>query len=101
MPTATQNHGSVSAIALTGRPSAGNLVIHTIDEDLTGDGSNTDLNSLWRYNVGATTAGFNGVPTQLAKRVLISDFLAGGIITDLARGPDGKFYFSQNRTDGN
>ena len=72
-----------------------------------------DRNSIWQYNIGGSipNAGYNGTPTQLAAGVpspaapnvpngLIGDFPTGGIVTDMTRGPDGKFYISQNRSSG-
>ena len=51
---AGQNHGSVAGIAVTGSAAANNLTLYTVDEDLTtnhvtGSGSTTDINSVWKY----------------------------------------------------
>jgi len=115
-----QNHGSISSSWTTGSLAAGNLVVYTLDEDLdsahfggTGANNKLDRNSIWKYSIGSTipSSGFNGTPTQLAPGVpspaapgvangLIGDFPPGGLITDMTRGPDGKFYLSQNRSSG-
>lgn len=113
-----QNHGSVSASVASGSLSGGNLVLYTLDEDLDskhfGGSSTTDRNSVWQYSIGGSVpaGGYNGTPTQLAPGVatptfptipngLIGDFPPGGIVADMTRGPDGKFYLSQNRSAGN
>ena len=100
-PTAALNHGSVGALVVTGSQSAGNLTLYTIDEDMDPDvAAPWELNSVWRYNIGSGPVPTNQIPTQLAKNLLISDLLGGGIIVDLKRGRDGKFYLNQNRSVG-
>jgi hypothetical protein len=116
-----QNHGSISAVYTTGSIAAGNLVVYAVDEDLNSNhvngttGNTPDRNSLWQWNVGsggdANGANYSAMPTQLtpgsataifpAYNVgLIGDFPGGGIIVDMTRGTDGKFYLAENRTDG-
>jgi len=96
-PTSSLNHGSNAALAVTGSPGAGNLTIYVIDEDLSTTGNLTELNSLWRFDMGSTTASFSGIPTRLSGHLL--DFTEG-IVADLQRSGDGKFYMSQNRSAG-
>jgi hypothetical protein len=117
-----QNHGSISSSWATGSLAGGNLVVYTLDEDLdsahfggTGANSQSDRNSVWQYNIGGSipsggyTANPNaqlaaGAPTPAAPTVpngLIGDFGPGGIVADMTRGPDGKFYLAQNRSAGN
>jgi hypothetical protein len=100
-PTPTQNHGSVSGLAVSGSTATGDLVLYTVDEDLTPVAPTAaQLNSLWAYNIGATTSGSTVMPTQ-GPHPLIDFVAAGGVVCGLSRGPDGKLYMSQNRTDGN
>jgi hypothetical protein len=119
--TSFQNHGSISASYTTGSLAGGNLVVYTLDEDLdskhfnAATGSTSDRNSVWQYNIGGSipaggvTANPNaqltpGAATPAAPTVpngLIGDFSAGGIVADMTRGPDGKFYLEQNRSAGN
>ena len=58
---AGQNHGSSTAAYAVGSLAGGNLVLYSLDEDLTSSqftvgGSTTDKNSLWRYNIGSGTS---------------------------------------------
>ena len=98
---AGQNHGGTSAVYAEGSLVGGNLVLYTLDEDLTsnhafGTGSTTDRNSLWRYNVGGT-APFDGAPSKINT----TNPLTGGANSDLDRGADGKFYLSHFRNNVN
>jgi hypothetical protein len=98
-PSSTQNHGSIGGLAITGSTSGGNLTLYTIDEDMSPTATPDMLNGLWRYNIGGTTSGYNGIPT-FGAAPLIDDFAPGGIIVDLSRGPDGKSYMMQSRFAG-
>lgn len=93
-----QTHGSVSAVQVSS--SASGLTVYTIDEDLTssqfGAGSTTDFNSLWRYDIGTETLPYGGTPTKLSSALLN----IGGVVNDMDRGADGKFYLSQFRLNG-
>jgi hypothetical protein len=94
-----QNHGSVTGAYVTGSSAGGDLVVYTLDEDLstlqvTGSGSGTDTNKLWQYSIGAGALPHSGMPTPVNSS-LISGF---SIITDVDRGADGKWYLSQNRS---
>ena len=92
-----QNHGSTTAVhALV---TSSGLTVYTLDEDLTtlaatGAGSNTNRNSLWRYDIGNGSTPYSGSATPLAS-VLLS-----GATSDLDVGTDGKFYLMQNRSAG-
>lgn len=99
---AGQFHGSTTAVYVEGSAAAGNLVLYTLDEDLTtanvtGAGSTTDKNSLWRYDIGSGATPFTGAPTK----VNVTNVLLAGATSDLDRGlVDGKFYLAQNRSTG-
>ena len=100
---ATQKHGSVQALYVEGSLANGDLVLYTIDEDLTeltgtGSGNNTIKNNLWRYNIGGSipAGGFTGAPTKINGA---GSFLINAT-DDVQRGADGKFYVSQLRSNG-
>ena len=97
---AGSTHGSVTAVIAEGSLATGDLVLYTLDEDLTtaivtGSGSTTDKNSLWRYNIGSGATPFTGLPTKVGSTVLLT-----AATSDLDRGADGKFYLAQNRSAG-
>jgi hypothetical protein len=115
---AGQNHGSISSVYVTGSLATNDLVVYAVDEDLNsthvagGTGNASDRNSLWKWTVGGGAPNYSTMPTQLTAGIstspafpaynpgLIGDFPAGGILVDMARGPDGKFYMTQNRAGG-
>jgi hypothetical protein len=92
-----QNHGSVTAVYVEGSTAGGDLTVYTIDEDLTtnhltGSGSTTNFSSLWKYEINGGALPSAVVPT------LVSDVLLdAGVIADVSRGADGKWYLSQYR----
>jgi hypothetical protein len=95
---AGQNHGSVAASYVTGSAATNNLVLYTLDEDLstsqvTGSGSTTDTNKLWRYDINGNTLPYSAMPTKVFDG-LIPGF---SIVLDIDRGADGKWYHSENR----
>lgn len=95
-----QNHGSVVATYVEGSIAGGNLVVYTMDEDLTtaqvtGTGSTTDLGSVWKYTINGGPLPYSAMPTKLV------GLPAPGATGDLDRGADGKFYVSENRSAGN
>jgi hypothetical protein len=99
---AGQNHGSTTAAYVEGSSAGGNLVLYTLDEDLTtlqvtGAGSSTDKNSLWRYDINGASVPFGAMPTK----VNLTNELVGLATSDLERGADGKFYLAQTRSAGN
>jgi hypothetical protein len=121
-----QYHGSVEAVDVEGSLGQGNLVIHTLDEQLTvahvkGDMVNAQADidtrySIWKYTVGGTASvdtsngdagtygslyGYTGKPTLEVKDPgSFGNFFGGGINEDMQRGADGKFYFMQSRNNG-
>lgn len=96
-----QNHGSTTAAYAEIAPGGG-LTLYTLDEDLTtsnvtGSGSTTDKNSLWRYSIGTSALPYSGMPTK----VNTSNVLLPAATSDLDKGADGKYYLAQTRTAGN
>jgi hypothetical protein len=105
VPVGTANtHGSIVAAVVTGSLAAGNLTVYTIDEDLQSNKTITNLtqlNSLWRYDVGSgTSIPYTGDGTLMFTPTgkLGIDFASQ--VMDLARGADGKFYYTDNRING-
>ncbi|MFN4242536.1 MAG: hypothetical protein ACK4PI_04790, partial [Tepidisphaerales bacterium] len=105
-PAGFRNHGSVAAVHVEGTLEGGNLTVFTLDEDITsqelfGSGSNANRNSLWRYNIGSGPLPHAALPDLVNPTPALIGFAAtGGVVVDLARGADGKFYLSQNRSVG-
>jgi len=105
-----QNHGSPAAIYTEGSLATGDLVVYTIDEDLTSahvsgnpaDPQN-DRNSLWKYTIGSGPLPTSAMPTKVfgGPTGILGNITTGGIVVDMDRGADGKFYISQQRTAGN
>jgi hypothetical protein len=96
---AGQNHGSLTAVFI--EKGAGGLTAYTLDEDLTtsnvtGSGSTTDKNSLWKYSIGNAALPYTAMPT----RVNTTSVLLPAATSDLDRGADGKFYLAQTRAAG-
>lgn len=94
-----QNHGSVIASVVLGSSATSNLVVYTLDEDLTtnqvtGSGSTTNTNSVWRYDINGAATPFAGMPTNLPVNTI------GGFqfLLDMDRGADGKIYVAQRRS---
>ena len=102
-----QYHGSISATYIEGSLATNDLVLYAIDEDINTahilndpNLAKNDRNSLWKWTIGGTppVGGSDVVPTKVSNGVggaVIGDFPAGGIVVDLAHGPDGKFYMAQ------
>jgi uncharacterized surface protein with fasciclin (FAS1) repeats len=93
-----KTHGSIAAAHVEGSLSAGNLVVYVIDEDLQSNkDSNTqnERNSIWRWDIGAGPLPTTNSPVKVSSFGIT--FAAQ--LTDLARGPDGKFYKSQRRAE--
>jgi len=97
---AGQNHGSTTAVYVTG--SAAATTLYTLDEDLTssnvGGTSTSDRNSLWRYDIGTATQ-YSGLPTKV--NTAVGGALVPLASSDLDRGANGNFYLAQNRAAGN
>jgi len=100
-----QYHGSISGIHVEGSFAQGNLVLYGVDEDINsahfGGTLQNDRNSIWKWEIGGTpaTTGSTVIPTKIGGG-MIGDFPAGGILIDMEKGADGKFYLSQNRSVG-
>jgi hypothetical protein len=97
--TSARIHGSINGAVAEGSLATGDLVVYTIDEDLQTDRDTTvktELNSLWRWDIGGGPLPYSGTPTKL-----ICPGVLGGYaqLCELRRGPDGKFYISQRRAD--
>jgi hypothetical protein len=95
-----QNHGSSIAVYVEGSSAGGDLVVYSMDEDLTtahvtGAGSTTDKSSVWKYTINGAALPYAAMPTKLV------GLPAPGATGDLDRGADGKFYVSENRSAGN
>ncbi|MBX3432101.1 MAG: PEP-CTERM sorting domain-containing protein [Pirellulales bacterium] len=95
-----QNHGSSTAVYSTGSLAGGNLVVYTLDEDLTSqyfvDGTQgADRNSLWRYDIGS-----GPLPSAVLPTRVVGGALLPAATSDLDFGADGKIYLAQNRFDG-
>jgi hypothetical protein len=98
---AGQNHGSTLATWVEGSLAGGDLVMYTVDEDLTsaqfGGPAGDDRNSLWRYDIGGGSLPSSVIPTK----VNTTNVLVPAATSDMERGKDGKFYLAQNRGAGN
>jgi hypothetical protein len=101
-----QNHGSISGIHVEGSFAQGNLVLYAVDEDINsahfGGTETEDRNSIWKWEIGGLpdANGSNVTPTKIGGG-MIGWFAPGGILIDMEKGKDGKFYLSQNRSVGN
>jgi hypothetical protein len=98
------NHGSIIAAAVTGSMANGDLTVWTVDEDLQLDRTSTgasQLNSLWRYDVGASTNAlpYNDFQGNLVATASITTVSQSGM--DVARGTNGYFYYVNGRSAGN
>jgi hypothetical protein len=95
------NHGSVAAVEVLGTLADGNLQVFTIDEDYQTDPSATGLsevNSLWRYDVGAGPLPYNDPP---AARIGTAPISFVSQTMDLSYSPgSGYFYYSDLRSNG-
>lgn len=86
-------HGSTaSSVVVSGSTAGGDLKVFALDEDF------TPHQALWEWNIGAGPLPSAVTPTMLASPLI--GFVAGTTV-DLARGPAGNFYLSQNRSAGN
>ena len=85
--TATNNHGSMSAVWIEGSLAGGNLTVYTQDEDL------VPKNGVWRYDIGSGPLAYTGPGT------LAFQFGINSQWSDLVRGPDGKWYGSNRRAE--
>jgi hypothetical protein len=102
---AGQNHGSLISAAVTGSLATNDLVVYTLDEDLTtnavtGAGSTTDGFSVWKYSLSGPlpAVGFDTMPVKAATALSPN---AGNTFSDMDRGADGKIYLSVNPSAAN
>lgn len=99
--TSSRIHGSTMGIVAEGSLANNNLVVYWLDEDLQEDRDTTvrmHLSSLWRADIGAGPLPYSNWPMTR----LISPGVLGSVaaqLSELRRGPDGKFYVSQRRAD--
>ena len=109
-PGLGNNHGSVAAVAVFGTSADGNLTILTCDEDLQDDRTSTSptqMNSVWRYDLGSGSfpfTGYLGDPAPLTNRLLTPNIQFVSNVEGLSHGPggtNGYLYFSQSRSAGN
>lgn len=95
-------HGSIAAVVALGSLAQGNLTLYLIDQDLQEDRSAslpTQMNSLWRFDVGAGPLPSSVEPNL--PRLMTPDVGDRSQIMDLDRGPDGKCYIANRRPNGN
>ena len=102
---AGQNHGSVISVAVTGSLATNDLVVYSLDEDLTtsavtGSGDTADGFSVWKYTLTGPvpTNGFTTMPVKAATALSPN---AGNTFSDMDRGADGKIYLSVNPNTAN
>ena len=91
-PIAGQNHGSIlSTPVVTGSLASGDLVLYTIDQDLSASAPDTGSH-VWRYDIGSST-NFAGQPTLALDASTFSDTPGGSpILIDTNGGTlDGPF----------
>ncbi len=100
VPVGSNNvHGSVTAAMARGSSSAGDLVIFTVDEDYQSDPNTTgvtELNSLWRYNIGSGSIPWSSPPQKLMTPVI--NFVSQ--TCQVAGRPAGYLYVSDSRANG-
>lgn len=94
------NHGSPNTAIVTGSQVAGDLTLWTVDEDYQSDPAATaltEMNSLWKYEVGAGSFPYEGTPTRMGPGPALS---YAPNTCGLARGTNGYFYHLQTRSAG-
>jgi len=96
-PAASPNHGRISSsIIATGSLAGGNLTLFGLNNNVTNAPALTP-NHIMQWNIGAGPLGQDLVVTNMDNDTLLPN---SDITSDLDRGPDGKFYLLQNRSDG-
>ncbi|HKS36487.1 MAG TPA: hypothetical protein VJW76_04805, partial [Verrucomicrobiae bacterium] len=100
------NHGSVAAVAIGGTVAGGDLVVFAVDEDLQSDretSAATELNSLWKYSIGAGPLPFTGFDVIASPIKLLTPRIASLSQTmDTVRGGESNYlYVSNLRSVGN
>lgn len=92
------NHGSVHDVYVTGSLGGGNLTVYTVDEDYeTIPGLLTELNSLWRYEIGAGALPWSAQPNG---KVATPAIASVSQVIGLDRGANGYFYMINSRSTG-
>ncbi len=92
------NHGSVSEVYVTGSLANGDLTVYSVDEDYESiPGLLGELNSIWRYDIGAESLPWSNAPNAKLATPAIS-FV--GQTMGLDRGANGYFYLLDSRTAG-
>ena len=84
-----------SSPIVRGSLAASNLTVWAIDGRFPGT---ANQNRLFRWDINGGPLPYNTAPTPLATPLINN---VADVTTDLARGPDGKFYLMQNRSAGN
>jgi hypothetical protein len=102
-PLGTNNHGSLIGAITTGSQANGNLVLYTMDEDLSYNNPTSsapsDRNSLWRYNIGSGTFPYSNAPNAKLMTPFIRTSQSQN--QDLAVHPTlGYVYVVQRRSNG-
>lgn len=103
--TSANNHGSSLEVYVTGSLAGGNLTVYHVDEDYQtnpDDPGLTELNSLWRYDIGSANSGASFPWSNAPNAKLVTpeiNFVAQTIGLD--RGTNGYFYFLNFRSSGN
>ncbi len=94
------NHGRITGFVISGSPYDGTLVVHTVDRDFSssqiGGTDTSDLNSVWRYDLGFDAQFSAQMPTNVNTENVLPPIGT----PDLARGTDGKFYLSNSLLSG-
>jgi len=97
------NHGSLSDVFVTGSLDTGDLTVYSVDEDYeTSPGLLTELNSLWRYDVGSADSGDSFPWSNAPNAKLATPSIAFvGQTMGLDRATNGYFYLVDQRSSGN
>ncbi len=92
------NHGSLASGIIVG--SGANRVLYTIDEDYQTDPTttiNTEWNSLWKYDIGASAFPWSNAPVTKLMTPYIRSF--AGQNQEVVAGPSGYLYVFQRRAN--
>lgn len=92
------NHGSVHDMYITGSLGGGNLTVYTVDEDYeTNPGFLAEMNSLWRYDIGAGPLPWSALPNAKVGTPAITTVSQ---VMGVDRGANGYFYLINSRSTG-
>ncbi len=97
---ANNNHGSVQSVAVQGSISGSDMVIYSVDEDYQQDptlATASQMNSLWRYDVGAGPLPYTGTPKL---RLVPPIAYTSQGFNSVSVGPNGYIYYNQRRENG-